>query len=149
MSQKFTIPGRLMGRNEHDYLNRSHWSKGRKAKKQEEEKVILAIKAAKLKPISGSVEIGINYIEGKKKNHRVRDIDNIIGGGDKVILDALVKANIIKDDNPYTVKNVYHWFKFNAQKPRIDVEIMPYKCTGRCVFYPPIAGLGVRDENHE
>lgn len=141
MSQKFVISGRLMGRNEHDYLNRSHWSKGKKAKEEEQEKVAWAIRKAKLQPVKGPVEIGVNYIEGRKKNGRMRDVDNIAAGGDKVILDALVACGIIPDDNPKVVRNVYHWFGFNASNPRVEVEVMEYRQGGRDVFYPPIAGL--------
>ena len=46
MMQKFTISGRLMGRNEFDYVSRSHWSKANEAKKQEQERVIWAMKQA-------------------------------------------------------------------------------------------------------
>ena len=141
MSQRFEVPGRLMGRNEHDYLNRSHWSKGREAKQKEQEKVEWAIRMAGIKPAEGPVEIGVNYIEGKSRNGKIRDVDNIAGGGDKVILDALKTCGIIPDDNPKHVRNVYHRFAFNAKNPHVEVEIMDYSPDGRTVYYPPISGI--------
>ena len=77
MNQRFNIKGRLMGRNEHDYLNRSHWAKGRKAKEDEQAKVMAAILAAKLEPMEGPVEVGVTFVEGKAKNGKLRDPDNI------------------------------------------------------------------------
>lgn len=141
MSQTFRIKGRLMGRNEHDYLNRSHWSRGSKAKADEQAKVEAAILAAKIRPAEGAVEIGVNYIEGRKRNGAMRDIDNIAAGGDKVILDALVAVGIIPDDSPKYVRNLYHRFYFNASNPHIEVEIMDYNPDGRTVYYPPVAGV--------
>ena len=138
MAQRFDISGRLMGRNEHDYLNRSHWSKGKEAKEQEQEKVCWSIRQAGIKPMEGPVEIGVNYIEGRKRNGKLRDVDNIAGGGDKVILDALKACGIIPDDNPKYVRNVYHRFAFNANNPHVEVEIMDYDPNGRTVYYPPV-----------
>lgn len=141
MSQRFTVPGRLMGRNEHDYLNRSHWSNGKRAKEAEQERVMWAIRKAGIEPFDGPVEIGVNYIEERKRNGRMRDVDNIAGGGDKVILDALVSCGVIPDDGPRVVRNVYHWFGYNAKNPRVEVEVMDYNPAGRTITYPPIAGL--------
>lgn len=141
MSQVFRIKGRLMGRNEHDYLNRSHWSKGKQAKRDEQDRVVAAILKAKIEPMEGPIEVGINYIEGHKKNGALRDVDNIIAGGDKVILDALKEAGIIPDDNPRVVRRIYHRADFNASNPHIEVELMEYDPNGRTVWYPPVRGL--------
>lgn len=141
MTQRFRINGRLMGRNEHDYLNRSHWSKGKKAKAAEQAKVERAIERAGIVPIEGPVEVGVTYVEGHKPNGALRDVDNIAGGGDKVILDALRSCGIIPDDNPRVVRNVYHRFAFNASNPHVEVEVMEYRPEGRTVYYPPIQGL--------
>ena len=130
-----------MGRNEHDYLNRSHWSKGKKAKEAEQAKVEAAILAAKLVPMEGPVEVGVTFIEGRPRNGKMRDPDNIAGGGIKVILDALKECGIIADDNPRCVRNLFFRFAYNASNPHIEVEIMDYNPEGRWVFYPPVAGV--------
>lgn len=139
-TQSFTVPGRLMGRNEHDYLNRSHWSKGNEAKRNEMDRVGWAIRMAGIKPFDGPVEVGVNYIEGRPKKGRHRDVDNI-AAADKAILDALKECGVIPDDNPRVVRNVYHWFGFNARNPRVEVQVMDYDPNGRTIAYPPIAGL--------
>lgn len=141
MNQRFNIKGRLMGRNEHDYLNRSHWAKGRKAKEDEQAKVMAAILAAKLEPMEGPVEVGVTFIEGKAKNGKLRDPDNIESGGIKVILDALKECGIIPDDNPRIVRNLFFRFAYNATNPHVEVEIMTYNPEGRSVYYPPVIGV--------
>ena len=141
MNQRFAINGRLMGRNEHDYLNRSHWSKGKKAKEAEQAKVAAAILAAKLVPMEGPVEVGVTFIEGRPKNGKMRDPDNIAGGGIKVILDALKECGIIPDDNPRIVRNLFFRFAYNASNPHVEVEIMSYRPEGRSIYYPPVIGV--------
>lgn len=141
MNQRFNIKGRLMGRNEHDYLNRSHWAKGRKAKEDEQAKVMAAILAARLEPMEGPVEVGVTFIEGKAKNGKLRDPDNIESGGIKVILDALKECGIIPDDNPRIVRNLFFRFAYNATNPHVEVEIMTYSPEGRSVWYPPVIGV--------
>ena len=141
MNQRFRIEGRLMGRNEFDRRNREHWSKGNKAKAGEQEKVVAAILAAKLVPMEGPVVIGVTFIEGRPKNGRMRDPDNISGGGIKVIEDALVECGIIPDDGPRHVRNLFYRFAYNASNPHIEVEIMTYNPEGRWVYYPPVIGV--------
>ena len=141
MNQRFNIKGRLMGRNEHDYLNRSHWAKGRKAKEDEQAKVAAAILAAKLVPMEGPVEVGVTFIEGKARNGKLRDPDNIESGGIKVILDALKECGIIPDDNPRIVRNLFFRFAYNATNPHVEVEIMTYNPEGRSIYYPPVIGV--------
>ena len=141
MNQRFSVKGRLMGRNEHDHLNRSHWSKGKKAKADEQAKVVAAVIAAKLVPMEGPVEVGVTCIEGKPRNGKMRDPDNIAGGGIKVILDALKECGIIADDNPRYVRNLFFRFAYNAKNPHVEVEVMTYNPEGRHVYYPPVIGV--------
>lgn len=137
MSQRFTIPGRLMGRNEHDYAARSHWSKAAKAKEAEQERVGWAIAEAGVKPVEGPVEIGFNFIEAG----RLRDPDNILAGAVKVVLDQLKAQGIIPDDNPRVVRNLFFRFAYKAPNPHVEVEIMEYRPEGRTVEYPPVHGV--------
>jgi len=141
MIQKFTIPGRLMGRNEFDYVSRSHWSKANEAKRAEQERVIWAMREAGVRPVSGPVEIAFNYFEKRQRNGRLRDCDNIHAGAVKVVQDAMKQAGIIPDDNPKWVRNTYPWFAFNQGNPRIEVTIADYDPNGRTVYFPPIEGL--------
>lgn len=141
MIQKFTIEGRLMGRNEVDYLSRSHWSKANGAKKAEQERVIWAMKQAGIKPVDGPIELAFNYYEKRQGNGKLRDHDNIHGGAVKVVLDAMKAYGIIPDDNPRIVRNSYPWFAYNQPNPRVEVTIADYDPNGRNVYFPPIGGL--------
>lgn len=141
MMQTFTIPGRLMGRNEYDYASRSHWSKAAEAKKSEQERVVWAMKEAGIKPAEGPIEIGFNFYEKRQKNGRLRDHDNIWAGAVKVVCDAMKEAGIIPDDNPLIVRNSHAWFAYNQPDPRVEVVIVDYDPNGRQLYFPPIAGL--------
>lgn len=141
MSQRFEIPGRLMGRNEQEYLARSHWSKANEAKQSEQEKVGWAMAQAGIRPVDGPVEIGFNFLEGKPKKGKHRDEDNILGGASKVVFDQMKAQGIIPDDGPEHVRNIFARFAFNVPNPHIEVEIMDYDPNGRTVYYPPIQGL--------
>ena len=141
MMQKFTIPGRLMGRNEFDYVSRSHWAKANEAKKKEQERVIWAMKQAGIKPVNCPIELVFNFYEKRQSNGRLRDHDNIRGGAVKVVLDAMKEYGIISDDNPRIVRNSYAWFAYNQANPRVEVTIIDYSREGRKLFFPPIEGI--------
>lgn len=141
MIREFTVKGRLMGRNEYDYLSRSHWSKANDAKQSEQDRVIWAIKEARIKPIEGPVELFFNFYEKHQGNGKLRDHDNIRGGAVKVVQDAMVKMGLIPDDNPRIVRNSYAWFAYNQDNPRVEVKVVDYDPNGRRLFFPPIEGL--------
>ena len=141
MSDTFEIPGRLMGMNEYSGLQRSHHYAGARAKRDETERVEAAIMAAGVRKFSCPVEIGITYIEGKKRNGALRDPDNISAGARKFILDALVRQGIIHDDSPHYVRHFFEQFRYNENNPRIQVHIMPAAPEGRSVFFAPVTGI--------
>lgn len=123
MRQQFTIPGRLAGLNE--YVDAAHtpW-KRTKLKADMEALVTEAAKEARIRPAKAPVEIHVTYYEGKTTpRSRVRDLDNVAGGGNKFILDALVSMGVIPDDSPANLPRLYvRGFKATGE-PRIVVEI--------------------------
>lgn len=124
MRQVFEIPGRLDGLNESTGSNRTNRYVGAKSKRENEEAVMWAIKAAKLKPMKCPVHIHVTWIEGMKpgaKQFRPRDKDNIRHGM-KYIQDALVNAGIIKNDGFYDV-TPSDAYMLNRNNPRIIVEL--------------------------
>lgn len=141
MIQRFEIQGRLMGRNEWDYLSRSHWSRAAEAKKSEQERVIVAMREAGIRPVDGPVELTFDYYEKRQGNGALRDHDNIHGGGVKVVLDAMKQAGIIPDDGPRHVRNTYPWFAYNQPRARVVVRVLDYDPAGRRLYFPPIEGL--------
>lgn len=117
MIQTFTIEGRLDGLNEYTSANRSNPYAGAKMKKENQEAVMWAIKAARLKP-AGAVDVRITWIE---KDMR-RDPDNIRFAA-KFILDALVQAGIIPNDTQRYIRGIHDRFMVNKSNPRIVVEL--------------------------
>ena len=116
---KFEIPGRLPGLNE--IIDAAKQGKGRYqpyALMKEEYTTMVAWLAKKL-PKYNRVDITITWYEPNNK----RDIDNIAGGGTKMILDGLVRAGTIPDDSQKYVNSITHHFKVDRENPRIEVEL--------------------------
>lgn len=44
--------------------------------------------------------VALDIVWGEKAKGKTRDYDNVVAAGRKIINDALVKNNVIKDDNP-------------------------------------------------
>lgn len=61
----------------------------------------------------------------EKNKGKKRDYDNISAGARKIINDALVKAQIIKDDNPMYLEFGSNEFYY-SDKPAIEVELGVY-----------------------
>lgn len=116
---KFTIEGRLDGLNEFIKANRTNKYQGNTMKQRNEKAVLLAIRAAKLKPIEKyPVELQIAWFEPNKR----RDCDNVTFGI-KYIQDALVTAGILKDDSQKYISKLNHEVKMDRNNPRIEVTI--------------------------
>lgn len=102
----FTIPGRLPSLNDYVDACRSHWSKGARMKRNVEEGIIWAIKAAKCRgdvsPATGPVALSLEWHESDQR----RDWDNIVFAK-KFIMDAMQKAGIIANDNRKRVVGAY------------------------------------------
>lgn len=123
MKQTFTIPGRLEGLNEYIKAAHSPWKRS-KLKQEQEAIVIQAAKAAGIKPMNPPVAVCVVYYEGKTApREQVRDLDNVLGGGNKFILDALVELGVIPDDNTTNITKLSaRGFKATG-KPRIVVTL--------------------------
>jgi len=97
LEQRVFIEGPLPGMNYIIALakvRRGRYSKYAQEKREWEERVIFVCKAHKLKPVQGRVYFDFIWYEKNKR----RDPDNI-SASKKFILDALVKAGILPDDN--------------------------------------------------
>lgn len=140
-TQKFTIPGRFLGRNESERLARSHWAKANKVKREETETVSLYARQAGIKPVEGPVDVSVVFAEEvrffKNGNRKpVRDVDNIQSAV-KPILDGLVEAGVLPNDSPEWVRRVIPNVKYVKKDPHITVAIMDYE-EERHVVYPPV-----------
>lgn len=123
MKQKFEISGRLDGCNEYTNACRSHAQLGARLKRQNQEKVCWAIKAAHLSPMEPPVNVRITWFEKpKRKGSRMRDRDNIQFAV-KFVLDALVEMGVIKDDGFDDIGDVNHKCYRASGEARIIVEL--------------------------
>lgn len=143
--QTFVIDGKLLGRNEREYLARSHWAKANAEKKRETELAAWAAKQAGLKPIDRPCEVSIIYREqdqhyknGKRKKRR--DVDNVQDGC-KPILDGLVRAGILPDDSPEWVRRVIPTVIYGDVEPHITVALMDYE-PNRVIHFTPVMEEG-------
>lgn len=118
MKYKFEIDKRLMGLNEYTELNRENRYSGNQAKQKEQAYIMWCIKEQlgnlKLtKPVIGH----FTWVEENKR----RDLDNVCFAK-KFILDALVQAGTIEDDNRKIVTNFTDSFEY-ASKSKVIVEL--------------------------
>ena len=115
---KFEIDKRLMGLNEYTKYNRTNKYAGAGAKKKEQQYIIWCIKEQleNLK-IERPVVGNFTWIEENKR----RDLDNICFAK-KFILDALVQAGVLKDDNRRIVTNFRDNFEY-AKESKVVVEL--------------------------
>lgn len=84
------------------------WYKGANMKKQVESEIMWYIQ--RLPRFENPIVIDFHWVEGNKK----RDLDNI-AFGKKFILDALVKAGKLKDDNRRCVTAFRDTFSYNKE----------------------------------
>ena len=117
--QTFTIPGTLPGMNDYTEACRANYRAGAAMKSKAEERIIWAIKSARLKPVRGyPVTLHYTWYEKNQK----RDKDNI-SMAQKFVQDALVKARIMPNDGWKEVEGFTHSFKVDKKNPRIEVTI--------------------------
>lgn len=115
---KLVIQGTLPSLNQYVLACRNHKYAGSKMKKDTEALITLYIKTQLKTQIKGSVNLTFRWYEPNKR----RDKDNI-ASAKKFILDALVKNDILVNDNWQYVEGFTDEFYVDAKNPRIEVEI--------------------------
>ena len=124
MKYRFVIDKRLMGLNEYTKYNRTNKYAGAGAKKKEQQYIILCVKKQlgnlKIeKPVIGH----FTWIEENKR----RDLDNVCFAK-KFILDSMVKAGKLKDDNRNFVKGFRDDFEYGkSSKVILEIEEIKWK----------------------
>jgi Holliday junction resolvase RusA-like endonuclease len=107
MKEMFLINQKMPSLNDYVRANRANVHIGNKFKQDTEQAIGWAIKQAKiagnLTPKTEPIDIIVDYYEKDRK----RDVDNILAGGNKFILDALVKYEILPNDSRKYVNQVY------------------------------------------
>ena len=118
MKYKFEINRRLMGLNQYLKIVNNNRFQGNKAKQDEQAYIIWEIREQ-----LGNIKIDkpvIGHFTWVEENKR-RDLDNICFAK-KFILDALVQAKILQDDNRKIVTNFTDSFEY-ANKSKVIVEL--------------------------
>lgn len=115
---KLVINGRLPGLNDYIDACRRTPYKANNMKKEAEELVFWAIRAAKLGPVPTPCRMEYTWYEPNKK----RDMDNISAFGRKVIQDALVKAKKLPGDGWAYISGFSDDFQVDRKNPRIEIE---------------------------
>lgn len=110
------IPGELPGMNKIISESKKHYAKYSSMKKRYTELVAWCSKG---KGPFKKINLDITYF---CKNRR-RDPDNIIGGGNKFILDGLVAAGVIKNDGWNEINSIAARTKVDKNNPRVVVQI--------------------------
>lgn len=117
---EFVINGRMPGLNEYINKERSNRYMGSKMKKEWNEVTEYAIRQ-QLKRVQIIGQVRLHYIFYEMNNRR--DLDNVAGFAHKIIQDALVRTNVIKDDSPKYVVGFTDKFAIDRENPRILVMI--------------------------
>ena len=96
----YEAPIRLPGINEYQAACRRHPLAGARMKKDAVDQIMTYL--TPVEKLAWPIQVEIYYTEPNKK----RDIDNVMGFGAKVVLDALVKAGFIPDDGPLYLNRI-------------------------------------------
>lgn len=115
MSRQFEIPGRFVGLNE--FYRMSPHAQNR-VKREHDERVAMAAKAAKIRPCRTRIRYHVLWVE----ENRRRDLDNV-AFGKKFIQDGLVKAGILHNDTHHEIAGFSDSFEYDPRNPRIVVTI--------------------------
>lgn len=115
---KLIFRDRLPGLNEINNANRRNPYVGAKMKKETQEGLMWIWNKYKNQTFQKKVNIRIHFYEPNER----RDEDNVMAGGMKVILDALQKLKIIKNDSQKYVHVIPEVF-VDRVNPRIEVDI--------------------------
>lgn len=114
----FEIPGRLPSTN--DIIDAAK-KKARNYKAysmMKDENTDMVAWLAKKLPKYNKINVTITWYEPNE----MRDPDNIMGG-QKFILDGLVRAGTIHDDSRKYIGDITHRFETDRANPRVEVEI--------------------------
>lgn len=119
--QIFNLDGQLPGLN--DLLAAAKAGRGRsnqyaRVKRAETDRIAWLVRAARLRPVP-SVRMTFAWRELARR----RDPDNFCAGGRKLILDALVKAGVLKNDGWGQVLSWSDTWTVDLRRPGVEVTL--------------------------
>ena len=116
METTIEVPGELPGMNKIIADSKSHYKKYSSMKKQYTELVAWCSKG---KGPFKRIDLDITYY----CKDRRRDPDNIVGGGNKFVLDGLVAAGVIKNDGWKEINSITTKCEVDKNNPRVLITI--------------------------
>ena len=119
MTATFTIEGRMPGLNEYTRKERGNKYQGAAMKRRETERAAWAAKAAHVPAFTEPVAVIIEWHEPNRR----RDLDNV-ASAKKFILDGLVRAGVLANDDQRHVIGFTDTFHIDRERPRIVVSII-------------------------
>lgn len=93
------------------------------------ETVVISAIRRDLKGYKANKRISLDIVWGEKNKGAKRDYDNVVSAGRKIINDAMVKAGVIKDDNPTYLMYGRNKFAYTSE-PYVEVFIREEKNNG-------------------
>ncbi|MFK8242839.1 MULTISPECIES: RusA family crossover junction endodeoxyribonuclease [unclassified Facklamia] len=118
---KLVIPGELMSLNEYISIERANRHLAAKAKKKQTNLCALYARSAKNSGLIISTPAKLKFT-WYSKNKR-KDADNI-AFAKKFILDGMVKAKLIENDNQKHIIGFVDEFVLDKANPRVEIEVI-------------------------
>lgn len=119
MRALLVIDGTMRGMNDwRDAIQRSPHA-GNDMARAAKKRVAALAREQRVPRFERPVVVTFDWYEPNKR----RDLDNVAGTGQKWVLDGLVAADVLPDDNADHVVGIQHWLHFDALEPGAIVTI--------------------------
>lgn len=122
-AQRLWVPGQLPGLNELLKLKRRQRDHGQDAygleKRRWTDRIGQQLLIQRIRPVGHCVRVAFEWHEA----NAARDPDNIAGGGQKVLLDALVLHRILPDDSQAWIRGLEHRWVVERTNPGVWVTL--------------------------
>lgn len=116
---RVVIPFALPGLNEYIEAERKNRYQGAELKRDWQRRVEMVLRRQIRKPINEPVTMRYTWVEKDRR----RDHDNVSSFGRKIIQDALVGINVLKNDGWNNISGFSDSFMVDKKRPRVEIEI--------------------------
>lgn len=118
---RLIIPGRMPGLNDYIAAERSNRYMAAKMKHEWQQTVCHEIRRQwRGLKFDEPIFLGYKFYEANKR----RDHDNVAGFAHKVVQDAMVQMEVIRDDGWDYISGFIDWFQVDKKEPHIVIDVM-------------------------
>lgn len=118
---RLIIPGRMPGLNDYIAAERSNRYMAAKMKHEWQTLVCKEIRRQwRGLKFEEPIFLGYKFYESNKR----RDHDNVAGFAHKVVQDAMVQMEVIRDDGWDYISGFIDWFQVDKKEPHIVIDVM-------------------------